>query len=147
MKYRRQIDKPLGKILKERNIISDAQLNQALQVQKNDGGLFGEIIVRLGFASEEDIAQCISFQYGFPYLPLENFEVSEEVTTIIPRHVAHHYCLMPVDKIGNTLTVAMSNPLNREAVEDIEDLTSLEIQIFISTASDIRQAIGRHYKT
>jgi type IV pilus assembly protein PilB len=146
MKYRRQIDKPLGKILMERGIIETGELNEALEVQKKEGGLFGEIIVKLGFAREEDIAQCISFQYGFPYLPLENYEVVEEVVRLIPLHVAYHYCVMPLDRIGSTLTVAMSNPLNREAVEDIEDITSLEIQIFISTTSDIREAIKRNYK-
>lgn len=142
---KKRIDKLLGEILIERGTITSDQLKKALDVQVREGGLVGEIIVKLGYATEEEIAQSISYQYGFPYLPLENYEIPKEVTELIPRNVAQHYCLVPIDKIGNTLTVAMANPLNTEAAEDLEDITSSEIQIFISTSSDIREAIKRCY--
>lgn len=146
MKFKKRIEKLLGEILVEKNIISSEQLKQTLDVQLQEGGHIGEIVVRLGFATEEDIAQCISFQYGFPYLPLENYEIPEETTKLIPRYVANHYCVLPIDKMKNTLIIVMANPFNLEAIEDLEDLTSSEIQIFISTASDIRKAIERCYK-
>jgi type IV pilus assembly protein PilB len=144
--HKKRIEKLLGEILVERSVISAAQLKQALEVQMREGGLIGEIIVKLGFVSEENIAQCISFQYGFPFLPLENYDIPPDVLKVVPKNVAQHYCLIPIDKIGSTLTVAMSNPLNVEAAEDLEDITSLEIQIFVSTASDVRKAIERCYK-
>lgn len=145
MRFRKKIDKSLGEILIERGLISESQLKQALEAQKEEIGLIGEVIVRLGFIKEEDIAYAISLQYGFPYLPLENYEISQEVVKLISKEVAQHYCLIPLDKIGNTLTVAMANPLNVEAVEDLEDMTSLDIQIFVSTGSDIRKAIKKGY--
>ena len=147
MKFKKKkIDKLLGEILVERGVITAEQLSQALESQMKTGGLVGEVIVQMGFATEEAIAQCISFQYGVPFLPLDNYEISEDAVTVVPQSVANHYCIVPIDKIGNTLTVAMANPLNVEAAEDLEDITSLEIQIFVSTASDIRKAIQRGYK-
>lgn len=147
MKFRKKkIDKLLGEILVERNIITPEQLKEALDIQTREGGLIGEIIIRNKFATEEEIAQCISFQYGFPFLPLENYDIPREVTKLVPKNVAQHYCLVPIDKIGDNLTVAMSNPLNVEAAEDLEDITSLNIQIFVSTSSDVRMAIERSYK-
>lgn len=73
MKSPKKTEKPLGQILTERGVISHSQLEKALEVQKKDGGLIGEIIVKLGFATEEAIAYCLSLQFGFPYLPLENY--------------------------------------------------------------------------
>ncbi len=143
MKFHKKIDKPLGQILVERGVISNAQLQQALDAQKHGGGLVGEVIVELGFAQEEDIAYCLSLQFGYPYLPLENYEISQEVMKVIPKNVCEHYCLVPIDKIGSTLTVAMANPLNIQAIEDLEDLTHCDIQIFVSTPSDIRGCIAK----
>ena len=144
-KFHKQIDKPLGQILVERGVISNAQLKKSLERQKHDGGLIGEIIVELGFAKEEDIAYCLSLQFGYPYLSLENYEVTQDIIKIIPKNVATHYCLVPIDKISNTLTVAMANPLNIQAIEDLEDMTQCDIQIFVSTPSDIRGCINKFF--
>jgi len=137
--------KLLGEILVEKGIIQKDQLQKALDRQTETGGLIGEVLVDLGFATEESIAQCLAHQFGFAFLPLENYEVSKEVITLINKNVAAHYCLMPLDKMGTSLTMAMSNPLNVEAIEDIEDLTHLEIQVFVATSTDIRNAIKKYY--
>ena len=145
MKLHKRIDKPLGQILVGRGIITNTQVDQALEVQKREGGLIGDIIVRLGFAKEEDIAQCLSLQFGFPYLPLDNYEISQEILKFVPKTVSTYYCLIPIDKIESTLTVAMANPLNVQAIEDLEDTTGCDIQVFISTPSDIRKSIEKFY--
>jgi len=119
MKYfKKRIDKPLGELLIEKGIINRAQIKKALKVQKERGGLIGEIIVSLGFAKEEDIAHVLSLQYGFPYLPLESYDIPKELVKIIPKQVALQYCLIPIDKIGSTLTIAMANPLNSQAQQE-----------------------------
>ncbi len=146
MKYDKKIDKPLGQILMERGVINNAQLQEAIESQKREGGLIGEVIVGLGFAKEEDIAYCLSLQFGYPYLPLYNYEISDEVTGIIPKNVCLHYCLIPIDRIGNTLTISMSNPLNIQAIEDLEEIIHCDIQIFVSTPTDIRKSIDKFYK-
>lgn len=142
---KRVTTKQLGELLIERKIIMQEQLQKALDYQKVNGGLIGEILVQLGFSKEEDIAQVLTAQYGFPYLPLANYDIDAEVAKIVPDQVARQYCLVPIDKIGNNLTVAMSNPLNTQAIEDVEMISKCVVQAFVSTTSDIRRAIERCY--
>lgn len=130
----------------ESGIIAQSQLNQALELQKEKGGLIGEVLVQLKFTTEEDIAKMLTAQYGFAYLPLANYEIDQELIKLIPERVARQYCLIPIDKIANNLTIAMSNPLNSQAIEDIEILSSCNVQVFVSTATDVRQAIEKYYK-
>src|SRR3989338_7018195 len=146
MQIKKIVDKQLGELLIERGIINQLQLDKALAAQQEKGGLIGEILVDLGFAREEDIAQSLTAQYGFPYLPLSNYDVNPEITSIIPGRVARQYLLIPIDKIGNNLTISMSNPLNIQAVEDVELLSGCSVQTFVSTSSDIKRAIEKYYK-
>ncbi|MDD5120664.1 MAG: hypothetical protein PHR84_05080 [Candidatus Omnitrophica bacterium] len=143
---RRVNNKQLGELLLDRGIITQSQLDQALSVQRDKGGLIGEILVDLGFVKEDDIAQSLTAQYGFPYLPLSNYDVNADITNIIPGRVARQYLLVPIDKIGNNLTLAMSNPLNVQAIEDVELLSGCSVQTFVSTSSDIKKAIEKYYK-
>lgn len=139
-------NKQLGELLIERGIINQQQLEKALSLQREKGGLIGEILVELGFTKEEDIAQALTAQYGFPYLPLANYEINTEVISIIPARVARQFLVIPIDKIGTNLTIAMSDPLNIQAVEDIETLAGCSVQTFVSTATDIKKAIAKYYK-
>jgi len=143
---RRVSNKPLGELLLDRGLINQAQMDQSLDLQRVRGGLIGEILVELGFVKEDDIAQALTAQYGFPYLPLSNYDVDKDITSIIPGRVARQYLLVPIDKIGNNLTLAMSNPLNIQAIEDVELLSGCSVQTFVSTSSDIKRAIEKYYK-
>lgn len=140
------VNKKLGELLVEKALVTQEQLDEALELQKDKGGLIGEILVELKYTTEDDIAKMLTAQYGFAYLPLSNYEIDQSLINIIPERVARQYCLIPIDKIGNNLTIAMSNPLNTQAVEDMETLTSCSVQTFVSTASDIKQAIEKYYK-
>jgi len=146
MPLRRIINKQLGELLIDRGLLTPEKLEKALVYQRDKGGLIGEIIVELGFVKEEDIAQALTTQYGFPFLPLGNYDINADILSIIPVRVAKQYLLIPVDKIGNNLTIAMSNPLNVQAVEDVELLSGCSVQIFVSTSSDVKKAIERYYK-
>ena len=147
MVMRRVISKQLGELLVERGVIAQPQLEHALSTQKARGGLLGQVLVELGFATEEQIAQAITAQYGFPYLPLESVEIDQGVIELIPEQVARQYCLIPIDRIGKGLTIAMANPLNVQATEDIETITKCAVQTFVSTATDINHAIDRYYRS
>jgi hypothetical protein len=142
---KRLISKQLGELLLEKGLINEQQLQRALQMQKEKGGLLGGILVLLGYATEEQIAQAITTQYGFPYLPLSNYEVDPGVVKLIPENVANQYCLVAIDKIGNSLTIAMSDPLNIHAIEDVELITNCKVQAFVSTQTDIKGAISKYY--
>ncbi|MGE5308466.1 MAG: hypothetical protein ACM3OC_05230 [Deltaproteobacteria bacterium] len=146
MPLRRIITKPLGELLIDLGIISRENVDKALQIQKQKGGLFGEILVEMGCAKEEDIAQVLTVQYGFPYLPLSNYDISPDVIKIIPEKIAKANNLIPIDKIGSNLTLAMSNPLNSKAIEEVEALCGCNVQVFIATMSDVKNAIAKYYK-
>lgn len=143
---RKLVNKQLGELLVERNIISQQQLDKALAIQKEKGGLIGEILVEFGLVKEEDVAQALTAQYGFPFLPLNNYEIDPEIIKIVPARVARQYLFIPIDRIGNNLTITMFNPLNIRAIEDIELISGCSVQVFVSTASDIKKAIGKYYK-
>ncbi len=142
---KRVVSKLLGELLIERRLINKSQLEKALQLQKEKGGQVGQALIALGFVREEDVVQAFTVQYGFPYLPLENYEISEEMIKLIPENVARHYNLVPIDKIGNLITLAMSDPLNEHASEDIAMITKCQVQIFVSTISDITKTIDKYY--
>jgi type IV pilus assembly protein PilB len=143
---KRVIEK-LGEILVQSGTISDQQLQRALDFQRREGGLLGEILVKLGYVNEREIVQAITAQYGFPYLPLEDYDFNKEVAKVLPENVARQYSIVPVDIIGDILTVAMSNPINEKAIEDVEMITRKKVQVFISTVTSIHEAINRLYKT
>jgi len=145
MPLKRLTPKPLGQLLLERGLITEQQLNKALELQKEKNCLIGKILVSLGYVKEEEIAHAITVQYGYPYLPLTNYEFEKKVVKIIPKNVAKQYGLVAIDKLGDMLTVAMCNPLNIQAVEDIELLTKCKVQVFVSTSTDIEKIIERCY--
>ena len=125
--YKRTSTKHLGELLVERGIIDSDQVAMAIAYQKEKGGLLGEVLVELRFATEEDIAQALTCQYGFPYLPLSNYEIDPEVIDAVPENVCRQFCLIPIDKIGKSLTLAMADPLNVQAIEDVELLTTCTV--------------------
>ncbi len=142
---KRVISKKLGELLLERKLITQEQLQHALKVQAAKGGLLGETLVSLGYTTEESVAQALTTQYGFPYLPLKNYTIDSDLLRLIPENVARQYCLVPVDHIGNTLTIAMADPLNPGVLEDIEMLSRCSVQVFVSTGSEVMEAIQRCY--
>jgi type IV pilus assembly protein PilB len=135
----------LGQVLVERGIITPEQLDKAIQIQKEQGGLIGDILTNLGFASEEDIVQAVSIQHDVPYLPLVNYEIDPELIKSIPENLARKYDILPVDKMGDILTIVMANPLDKKAIDEIETLTKCKIEVFVSTYREIREAIERVY--
>jgi len=144
--FKKTTNKQLGELLIERGVINHEQLKICLDHQKEHKGLIGEILVELNFATEKDITQALTCQYGFPYLPLANYEIDPEVINSIPEDTCRQFCLIPIDKIGKSLTLAMANPMNVKAAEDIESITGCTVQAFVSTSTEIKQSIDKFYK-
>jgi len=144
--YKRINNKFLGELLIEREVITKEQLEEAMAYQKEKGGLMGEVLVILKYASEEDIAQALTSQYGFPYLPLSNYEIEDDVLASLQKETCEKFCLVPIDKIGASLTLAMADPLNAKAIEEIEALTGCSVQAFVSTSRDVRETVQKYYK-
>ena len=145
MLYKRIITKKLGQLLLERGIIKKQQLENALQLQKREGGFISQSLLKLGFVTEADIASCLSSQYGFPYLPLKNYTIDPKVIKLVPAELARQCDILPIDKIGNLLTVVMIDPLNLNVIEELKVITGCKVQPFIGTKSDVDDAVVKYY--
>ena len=146
---RRAVGKRLGEILIELGIINEDKLNKALRLQKDSSKHIpsGEALIKLGFASEQDVVHAVNIQYPFPYLPVDNYEIDPEVIRIIPDRIARKHLLIPIDRMANIITIAMSDPLNIKALKDVKTVSKCEVRTFISTPSEILRAIDKYYNS
>lgn len=136
-------NKKLGEILLEEELITAKQLKQALGEQEQAGGFLGEILVRMGLIDEEELTTCLVKQCRIPYLKLGSMKVNEKLGTLIPAHVCHAYQVLPVDKLGNLLTVAMVNPLDVEALEQVKAAVPFRIKPIICSWYDFEECFER----
>jgi type IV pilus assembly protein PilB len=139
--------KRIGEILIEHGSITHDQLKQALERQKNEPSkLLGELLIAMGFVSEEDIVVALATQFNVPYLPVGNFTLDEATTKLIPQELIQKYLCIPLDRIGNLLTVVMADPTNEDAVREIESAANCKVQAFVATAAEIASVIREHLK-
>ncbi len=143
---RDEVGKALGAILVQHGLVTRERLDEAITKQGSDRRPIGEILVEAGYATQEDIINALVAQAGVPYLPLNNYDVSEEVASLVSGDLARKLALMPVDKIGGSLLVAMGIPLNNEHKEELlRHLGGLKVKFFISSWSDIKAKHEQHY--
>lgn len=137
----------LGDILVKNNIISSEQLTSALQEQKMSGGQskLGTILVKQGLIKEPELVAFLSRQYGVPTISLAEYEIDPAVIKVIPPEVSQKYNLVPVNRAGSTLIVAVSDPSNLFAIEDIKFMTSYNVEMVVTGESDIKAAIDKYY--
>lgn len=132
----------LGEILIEQGTIAPRQLEEALGKQKREPGkLLGQVLIELGYVTEEDIVVALATQFNIPYLPIANFSVDEKVKKLMPPELVRKHNCLPVDKFGNIFTVVISDPTNEEAIHEIERVTQCKVQLFVSTVSEISNMI------
>ncbi len=139
------LKKRLGDILIEEKLLTEEQLSQALYEQRRTGKPLAVILIGTDVVSEEDIVITLSEQLGIPHLRVESYEIPAEVLAEVPEGIARRYHLIPVAKTGNSLTIAMSDPLNIVAVDDVRMLTGHEIETVVSLDSEVKKAIDRYY--
>ncbi|MTI66857.1 MAG: type II secretion system protein GspE, partial [Firmicutes bacterium] len=135
----------LGDLLVSVGKITKEQLNEALKKQKITKKKLGEVLVESGFVTETDIIEVLEFQLGIPKIDLQTYEIETKVPNLIPENLARRHNVIPVRYKGDTITVAMDDPLNIYAVDDIEIATDLNVQPVISTKDDIERAIEFYY--
>lgn len=142
---RRIVKKRIGEILIERGIITKEQLQEALDVQTDKKKLLGEILIDLGHATEEEVMISLTTQYGIPYLPIESYEVNPEIIKSVPKELVHKFNFIPVDKIGDMLTIAVSDIPGDESIQQIEESLNCKVESFITTPGALRKAIEKYY--
>jgi type IV pilus assembly protein PilB len=135
----------LGEILIQRKRITREQLEAALQVQKEKSGFIGEILVSMGILDERDIVVALVIQCGLPYIAVNKYAIDPQIIRLIPKEVAIKEKVIALDLIGEILSVVMANPLTEEKKNYLESLTKCRIATFISTKTEIEEAIARNY--
>src|SRR6187397_3635191 len=135
----------LGELLTKASLITQDQLKEALRVQKETGGKLGETLIKLGFVSEEDITECLSQQFGVPSINLAHFEIDPSVIKLIPADVARKYNILPVNKTGATITIAMADPTNVFAMDDIKFMTGYNVEPVVASETAVLDAITKYY--
>ncbi|MBA3512891.1 MAG: type IV-A pilus assembly ATPase PilB [Pyrinomonadaceae bacterium] len=137
----------LGEILVRENVISAQHLREALDHQREHGGRLGYNLVKLGLVTDEMITAVLSRQYGIPSVNLDLFQIDESVLRLIPQEVAQKYSVIPLSRVGATLTLAMVDPTNVFAMDDIKFMTGLNVEPVIVAELSIQHSIAKYYGT
>ena len=135
----------LGEILVRENLVTPQQLREALDYQRTSGGRLGSNLVKLGIISDDVITAVLSRQYGVPSINLDLFQIEPSVIKLISQEVALKYSILPISKVGATLTLAMADPTNVFAMDDIKFMTGLNVEPVIASEASIYSAVGKYY--
>ena len=135
----------LGEILVRENLITSQQLRETLDYQRANGGRLGSNLVKLGYVSDDVVTAVLSRQYGVPSINLDLFQIETEVIKLISEDVALKYSVLPISKVGATLTMAMADPTNVFAMDDIKFMTGLNVDPVIASETSILHAIAKYY--
>jgi type IV pilus assembly protein PilB len=135
----------LGERLIEAGIITNVQLQKALEEQKRNGSLLGSNLIKLGFIKEEVLLNFLSLQYGYPAIEISKVQVSPDVLKLVPTDVVQKYKVLPVSRAASTLVVAMSDPTNYLVIDDIKFMTGYNIDVVVAEEGALKTAIDRYY--
>ncbi len=139
------MSKKLGDLLIRENLLTPADLERAKEDQRKKGGRLGEALVRLGLLEEQDLVRVLSKQYGIPSVDLASFEIDPEVVKLVPEDLVQKYRIMPINRVGSTLIVAVEDPANMFAVDDVKFLTGYNVEMVLAAPSAIKETIDRYY--
>jgi type IV pilus assembly protein PilB len=135
----------LGELLLKENMVTPQQLQEALGHQKMNGGKLGKAFVSLGYVKDEEITSLLSRQYGVPSINLDHFEVDPAIIKIIPAETARKYQILPLSRSGATLTIAMADPTNVFAMDDIKFMTGYNVEPVVASETSLDEAIEKYY--
>ena len=135
----------IGELLLKEKRITPEQLQEALNYQKANGGKLGFNLVKLGFVKDEEITALLSKQYGVPSINLAQFEIDPAVIKLIPAETAQKYQIIPLSRAGATLTIAMTDPTNVFAMDDIKFMTGYNVEPVVASETAVGDAIMRYY--
>src|SRR3990172_3680602 len=123
----------LGAMLVSSGLINEEQLKKALAAQQREGGRLGSILVKMNFVPEEKLMMFLSKQYGVPYVDLGRFDIDPNIVKLIPADVAQKYQIMPINRTGATVTIAMVDPSNVFAIDDVKFMTGYNVEPVVAT--------------
>src|SRR5687767_4261573 len=135
----------LGELLLKENMVTPQQLQEALGHQKAHGGKLGKAFVSLGYVRDEEITSLLSRQYGVPSINLDHFEVDATIIKVIPAETSRKYQILPLSRSGATLTIAMADPTNVFAMDDIKFMTGYNVEPVVASETSLEEAIDKYY--
>jgi len=135
----------LGELLVKEQLITPLQLRKAMTEQRRSGGRLGHELTRLGYIDENELTGFLSSQYGVPSINLSDIELDPDVLKLIPKEVVTRHQVIPVNRSGNTLIVAMADPSNIFAVDDIKFITKFNIEVVVASEQAIADAVEKYY--
>jgi type IV pilus assembly protein PilB len=135
----------LGEILVKESLISQDQLQKALEYQRANGGKLGSCLTKMGFITDDDITGVLSRQYGVPSINLKYYEIDPNIIRLIPQDTALRYQVVPLSRVGSVLTIAMTDPTNVFAMDDVKFMTGFNVEPVVASESAIADAISRFY--
>jgi type IV pilus assembly protein PilB len=135
----------IGELLLKEKRLTPAQLQEALNYQKTNGGKLGYNLVKLGFVKDEEITALLSKQYGVPSINLAQFEIDPAIVKLIPAETAQKYQIVPLSRAGATLTIAMTDPTNVFAMDDIKFMTGYNVEPVVASETAVSDAIHRYF--
>jgi type IV pilus assembly protein PilB len=135
----------LGEILVKEKLINEDQLKQALVYQHKNGGRLGTCLIKMGLISDDAITEVLSRQYGVPSINLKYYEVDPGVIKLIPQETAIRYQIVPLSRVGATLTIAMTDPTNVFAMDDIKFMTGFNVEPVVASEASVSEAIAKFY--
>jgi type IV pilus assembly protein PilB len=136
----------LGQLLVNNNIITEEQLTEALELQKKEGGRVGSNLIQLGYVTEETLVEFLSKQYGVPAITFSNDDIDPSIIKFVPYDVAYKYQIFPISKNGASLKLAMTDPSNVFAIDDVKFMTGYDVEPVVASETSIKEAISRHYE-
>jgi type IV pilus assembly protein PilB len=135
----------IGELLLKEKLITPDQLQQALTQQKSNGGKLGYNLVKMGFVKDEQITSLLSKQYGVPAINLSDFKIDVTIVKLVPTETARKYQIIPLSRSGSTLTIAMTDPTNVFAMDDIKFMTGYTVEPVVASEVAITDAIEKYY--
>jgi type IV pilus assembly protein PilB len=135
----------LGDMLTKAGLVTKEQLEEAMALQKTNGGRLGYNLVKLGYVKDEDITALLSEQYGVPAINLEHFDIDEAVIKLLSPDVVRKYLVLPIDRTGATLTLAMADPTNVFAMDEITFMTGYNVEPVVAAESAIKASLDKYY--
>src|ERR1051325_5014723 len=135
----------IGELLLKEKRITPEQLQEALNYQRQNGGKLGFNLIKLGFVKDEEITGLLSKQYGVPSIALAQFEIAPAVIKLVPAETAQKYQIVPLSRSGATLTIAMTDPTNVFAMDDIKFMTGYNVEPVVASETEVDEALHRYY--
>ncbi|HMK49105.1 MAG TPA: type IV-A pilus assembly ATPase PilB [Thermodesulfovibrionales bacterium] len=136
----------LGQLLVNSEIISEDQLKEAAALQRREGGRLGSNLIKLGYISEEKLVSFLSTQWGVPAVNLSDYKIDPAVLKLIPYEIARKHLVMPVARVGATLTIATADPSNVFVIDDVKFMTGYNVEVVVAGESAVVNAISTYYK-